>query len=75
MNVSTAEIKAIKPGTTEAFHCDATKMPSLATILSDMKKYRKMPDEVVAYEHKKFPEKNIVIIRAMRENDEPMLNQ
>ena len=75
MNVSTAEIKAIKPGTTEAFHCDATKMPSLATVLSDMKKYKKMPDDVVCYEHKKFPEKNIVIIRAMREDDVPMLNR
>jgi len=74
MNVSTAEIKAIKPGTTEAFHCDAAKMPSLATVLSDMKKYKKMPDDVVCYEHKKFPEKNIVIIRAMRECDTPMLN-
>jgi len=75
MNVSTAEIKAIKPGTTEAFHCDAAKMPSLATVLSDMKKYKKMPDDVICYEHKKFPEKNIVIIRAMRECDEPMLNR
>lgn len=75
MNVTTAEIKAIKPGATEAFHCDASKMPSLATILSDMKKYKKMPEDIVAYEHKKFPEKDIVIIRAMRMGDEPMLNQ
>lgn len=75
MNVSTAEIKAIKPGATEAFHCDAGKMKSLATVLSDLKVYKKMPDGVVAYEHKKFPEKNIVIIRAMRESDSPMLNQ
>lgn len=74
MNVSTKEIKAIKPGATEAFHCDVSKMKSLATVLSDMKTFKKTPEGVVGYEHKKFPEKNLVIIRAMRENDEPMLN-
>ena len=75
MNVSTAEIKAIKPGTTEAFNCDATKMKSLATVLSDLKTFKKLPEGIIAYEHKKFPERNIVIIRAMRDGDEPMLNQ
>jgi hypothetical protein len=74
MNVTTAEIKAIRPGATEAFHCDAAKMKSLATVLSDLKVYKKLPDNIVAYEHKKLPEKNIVIIRAMRDGDTPMLN-
>ena len=74
MNVTTEEIRAIKPGATEVFYCDVDKMPSLATVLSDLKTYKKMPDGVVAYEHKKFKDKGIVIIRAMRENDVPMLN-
>lgn len=74
MNVSTKEIKTIKPGATEAFHCDASKMRSLATVLSDIKRFKKLPENIIAYEYKTFPEKNLVIIRAMRENDKPMLN-
>jgi hypothetical protein len=74
-NVSTEEIKSIKPGATEAFHCDATKMRSLATALSDMKRYRKMPEGIVAYEHITFPEKNIVVVRAMREGEEKVFNR
>lgn len=74
MNVTTEEIKAIKPGSTEAFHCDVSKMKSLASVLSDLNRYGGRPDGVVRYEHKKFTEKNIVIIRAMREDDRPMLN-
>lgn len=74
MNVTTEEIKAIKPGATEAFHCDVTKMRSLATILSDMKKYGCCPEGIVEYEHRKFPNKKIVIIRALREGDMKVLN-
>ena len=73
MTVTTEEIKAIKPGTTEAFNCDASKMYAVATTLSTIKR-RGMPDGIVDYEHKKLFDKNIIIIRAMRDGDVPMLN-
>jgi hypothetical protein len=75
MNVTTEEIKAIKPGSTEAFNCDVSKMKSLATVLSTLNTFGGRPDGIVFYEHKKYPTKNIVIIRAMREGDEPLLNK
>ena len=74
MNVSTAEIRAIKPGSTEAFHCDKDKMRSLATVLSSLNRTGR-PEGVACYEHKKMWDKDIVIIRAMREGDVPMLNK
>ena len=74
MTVSTDEIKNIKPGSTEAFNCDPGKMYAVATQLSTIKR-RGMPDGVADYEHKKIFDKNIIIIRAMREGDEPILNR
>lgn len=74
MNVSTEEIRNIKPGSTEAFNCDSNKMYAVATTLSILKR-RGLPDGVVDYEHKKFFDRNIVVIRAMREGDEPVLNR
>lgn len=74
MTVTTEEIKAIKPGATEAFNCDADKMYAVATTLSVIKR-RGMPEGVVDYEHKKLFDKNIIIIRAMRDGDTPMLNK
>ena len=73
MTVSTAEIRGIKPGATEAFICDSDKMFSVASTISTIKR-KGCPDGVADYEHKKFFDKNIIIIRAMRENDEPILN-
>lgn len=73
MNVSTDEIKAIKPGATEAFLCDKDKMRSCATVLSMLNRNGR-PEGVAFYEHKKFWDKGIVIIRAMKEDDVPVLN-
>jgi hypothetical protein len=73
MTVSTEDIKSIKPGSTEAFNCDSAKMYSVAAQLSTIKR-KELPEGVVDYEHKKFFEKNIIIIRAMREGDERVLN-
>lgn len=73
MTVTIKEIKAIKPGTTDAFNCDANKMYAVATALSVIKR-RGMPEGIVDYEHKKLFDKNIIIIRAMRDGDVPMLN-
>ena len=74
MSVSVEDIRNIKPGSTEAFNCESGKMYYVATALSTLKR-RGMPDGVVDYEHKKLFDKNIVIIRAMREGDEPILNR
>ena len=74
MTVTTEEIKNIKPGSTEAFNCDSGKMYAVATALSTLKR-RGLPDGVVDYEHKKLFDKSIIIIRAMREGDEPVLNR
>ena len=74
MNVSTEEIRSIKPGSTEAFNCDGSKMYAVATALSTLKR-RGLPEGVADYEHKKLFDKNIIIIRAMREGDEPVLNR
>ena len=74
MTVTTEEIKNIKPGATDAFNCDSEKMYAVTTVLSTIKR-RGMPDGVADYEHKKLFDKNIIIIRAMREGDEPILNR
>lgn len=73
-NVMTDEIKKIKPGATEAFHCDSSKMYSIATMLTTIQR-RDLPEGVVGYEHKKLFDKDIIIIRALREGDEKMLNR
>lgn len=74
MTVTTEEIKGIKPGATEAFNCDAKKMYAVATAISTIKR-KGCPDGIVDYEHKKLFDKNIIIIRAMREGDESVLNR
>jgi hypothetical protein len=74
MTVSADEIRSIRPGSTEAFPCDVDKMYSVATQLSTIKR-RGLPEGVVDYEHKKIYDRNIIIIRAMREGDEPILNK
>ena len=74
MTVSIEEIKAIKPGATESFNCDAGKMFSVATSLSTLKR-KGMPEGVVDYEHKKFFERNIITIRALRADDVAVLNR
>ena len=74
MTVTTEEIKSIKPGATEAFNCSKGKMYAVATALSTIKR-RGMPEGVADYEHKKLFDKDIIIIRAMREGDEPVLNR
>lgn len=73
MTVSTEQIRNIRPGSTEAFNCDAGKMYAVATQLSTIKR-RGMPEGVADYEHKKFFERDIIVIRAMREGDKPVLN-
>jgi hypothetical protein len=74
--VTLEDIKAIKPGATEAFNCESDAMYAVATALSTLKRRPKsMPEGIIAYEHKKFFDKEIIIIRALREGDEPVLNK
>ena len=73
MTVGIEDIRSIKPGATEAFNCDCSKMYAVATTLSVLKR-RGLPDGVVDYEHKKFFDRNIIVIRAMREGDVAVLN-
>jgi len=74
MTVTTEEIRAIKPGAFDAFNCDGDKMYSVASVLSALKR-KGLPEGVMDYEHKKIFDRNIIIIRAMREGDEPILNR
>lgn len=74
MNVTTDQIRNIRPGTIEPFTCDAGKMFSIATMLTQIKR-RGLPDGVVDYEHQKFFGKGIILVRPLREGDEKVLNQ
>lgn len=73
MTVGIEDIKNIRPGATEAFQCDSEKMYAVATAISTVKR-KCMPEGVTDYEHKKFFDRGIIVIRAMRESDVPMLN-
>jgi len=74
MNVTKEEIRNIKPGSFEPFQCeDAAKMHSAVSLLSQMKRTG-MPDGVSDYESQKFFGKNILLIHALRDGDEKVLN-
>lgn len=74
MNVSTEDIRNIKPGETIPFLCEDGKAMFVASSLVTRVKRVGMPEGVVDYEVKKFFDKNIVLIRAMRAGDEKVLN-
>lgn len=76
MNVSTEDIKRIKAGQIVPFLCeDARKMQSAATMIGQIKRLG-MPDGVVDYEFQKFfGTENIILIHALRENEEKVLNK
>ena len=75
MSVSTEEIRAIKPGTIKPFLCeDANALYSGCSLVSILKR-RGMPDGVVDYETQKFFDENILLVRAMKEGDVPVLNK
>lgn len=75
MNVSTEDIKAIKPGQIKPFLCeDARKMQSAATMIGQLKRLD-MPEGVADYEFQRFYEHNIILIHALREGEEKVLNR
>lgn len=75
MNVTTEDIRSIKPGQIRPFICeDAKKMQSAATMVSQMKRSG-MPEGVTDYEFQKFFDENIILIHALKEGDENVLNR
>lgn len=78
MNVSTEEIKAIRPGDIKLFLCeDGSKIRSARSLVSIVKEAG-MPDGIVDYETRKFEldgDLKIFAIRAMRPDDAPCLNK
>lgn len=78
MNVSTEDIKSIPAGAIRLFPCEnGAKIKSARSLVSIFKERGDFPEGVVNYETKKFDLETgkIFAIRAMREGDEPILNQ
>lgn len=75
MNVSTEDIRNIKAGTIKPFICaDALAMNSAGSLVTRLKRVG-MPEGVIDYETQKFYETNIILIHAMKEGDEQVLNR
>jgi len=75
MNVSTDDIKAIKPGTVRPFLCkDALAMNTACSLVTRVKRVG-MPEGVVDYETQKFYDTNILLIRALCADDVKILNK
>lgn len=75
MNVTTEDIRSIPPGALRIFKCEnGKKMRSACSLVTTVKR-TEMPDGVVDYETRKEFDTNIVIIRALREGDNKVLNR
>lgn len=75
MNVTTEDIMNIRPGAIRPFVCeDARKMQSAATLVGQVKRLG-MPEGVVDYEIQRFYDDNIMLIHALKEGDEKVLNR
>lgn len=76
MNVSSEDIRKIKPGAIGLFVCeDAPHMQTAASLIGQVKRYG-LPDGIVDYEYRKhFDEGNIILIHALRDGEERILNR
>lgn len=77
MNVSTDDITALKKGEIKAFLCDdEKKCRSASSLITNALRVckDKMQPGVANYERKIQYDDHIIIIRAMGENDVPVLN-
>ena len=74
MSITTEEIRKMKPGSIEPFLCNGGEMFSVATTLSKIKRTG-LPEGVVDFEHQKFFDRGIIVIHAMREGDQFVLNR
>ena len=75
MNVTTEDIRNIKPGTIKPFVCEGGRKLQTASVLARQLKRLGMPDGVVNYETQIFYDDNIILIHAMKEGDEKVLNR
>ena len=79
MNVTTEDIRSIRPGQTKAFVCEDARAMYTATSITSRLKRVGMPDGVANYETQKFfaekPNESVILIRAMKATDKPILNQ
>lgn len=75
MNVTTEDIRAIKPGAIKPFICeDALAINSACVLVTRLKRVG-MPDGVTDYETQKFYDLNLLLIHALRDGDEKVLNR
>lgn len=75
MNVCKEDIMTMKPGQIKPFVCeDAAQMQVAATMLSQTKRLG-MPKGVVDFECQKFFDENIILIHALGEDEEKVLNK
>lgn len=75
MNVTTEEIRKIKPGRIQPFICeDGAALNSACALITRLKRIG-MPEGVCNYETQKFYDLNILLVRAMKENDVFVLNR
>lgn len=75
MKVCTEDIKSIKPGRIQPFICDNGLALETAASLTTRLKRVGLPEGVVDYETQKFYELNLILIHAMKEGDEKVLNR
>jgi hypothetical protein len=75
MNVTTEAIRNIKAGQIKPFVCeDGKKLQSAATLISATKRLG-MPEGVVDYAFQKFFEENVILVHALGEGEEKVLNK
>lgn len=77
MNVTTEDFKSIRPGHTEVFVCEnANKMQSAGVMIARAKR-SELPKGVVDYEYRTEIREGvcIMLIRALREGDQKVLNR
>lgn len=75
MNVTTDNIRRIKAGEVQPFHCaNARAMHTACALISRIKRLG-MPEGVVNYETQKCYDSNIILVHAMKEGEKPILNK
>lgn len=75
MNVSTEDIRNIRPGAIQPFiGLSALEMNSACTKVTRLKRVG-TPEGVVDYETQKFYDLHLLLVRAMRDGDTKVLNR
>lgn len=75
MNLTKEDLMAMKPGLIKPFLCEnAMKMQCAVTIVCQNKR-NGMPEGVVDFECQKFFDSNIILVHALGEGEEKVLNK